>query len=206
MRISVLVACLAQAVALPAQVFIVDAANGAGAHFTDLLAAVATVPDGATLRVRAGVYTPFTLSAKGLRILGEGSVSFRQTALIIGNTRASQVVLLRNVRLPSLGVQITDTASPVILERCQRDVFPQGFDVIALRAANLQLSGCAFDQGTIPSTARCRLLRQTPARTPTRPVASMPAPRTWCVGCKLCWPAVGSRAANGCSQPRWRAS
>lgn len=143
-----LLAVLALAAALPAQVFIVDAANGAGAHFTDLPPAVAAVPDGATLRVRTGGYTPFTLGAKGLRILGEGSVTFTGAGdIALRGTRSDQVILLRDLTLPIGQVQITDTRGPVILERCQPNTFiAVGSDVVALRAANVQLLGCNFDQ------------------------------------------------------------
>src|SRR5437762_9224013 len=39
-----------------AQTFIVDAANGPGTNFTEIATAVAAVPDGAVLMVRAGSY------------------------------------------------------------------------------------------------------------------------------------------------------
>lgn len=135
-----------------AQVFVVDAANGAGAHFTDLPAAVAAVPDGATLRVRAGDYTAFSLAAKGLVIVGEGVVTFSAGGTVaIGPTRADQVIVLRDLTLPRAGqVRIVDALGPVILERCHRDVgltFASIVtDVVALRAANVQLLGCVFDQ------------------------------------------------------------
>lgn len=150
MQLRVLAAVAIIAARVPAQVFIVDAANGAGANFTDLPAAVAAVPDGATLRVRAGVYSLFTLSGKGLRVMGEGSVTFQQTgSIVVTATRANQVVLLRDITLPMFGgIQLTDTVGPVILERCHRDAngILAATDVTALRAANVQLLGCNFDR------------------------------------------------------------
>src|SRR4029077_1951436 len=51
----VLVACLPT-------IWIVDSANGPGAHFTDLPAAIAAAASGDTLVVRAGAYMPFIVS------------------------------------------------------------------------------------------------------------------------------------------------
>ena len=51
--------------AAPAQTFVVDAANGPGTNFTDLLTASTTVPDGATLLVRPGHYASLVADAKG---------------------------------------------------------------------------------------------------------------------------------------------
>ena len=62
----VLVACLPT-------IWIVDSANGPGASFTDLPAAVAAAASGDTLVVRAGAYTPFIVSGKALTILGAGA-------------------------------------------------------------------------------------------------------------------------------------
>lgn len=59
------------AVAVQAQTFIVDAANGPGTNFTDLVTAIAAVPDGAVLRVRAGTYSQFFVDGKGVTLLGE---------------------------------------------------------------------------------------------------------------------------------------
>ena len=64
------VACLL-AVAANAQTFIVDAANGPGTNFPDLVTAIAAVPDGAVLRVRAGTYSQFFVDGKGVTLLGE---------------------------------------------------------------------------------------------------------------------------------------
>jgi len=52
---------LAFAVHLRAQMFVVDSSNGPGTNFTSIAATSAVAPDGAVLRVRAGVYTPFAI-------------------------------------------------------------------------------------------------------------------------------------------------
>jgi pectin methylesterase-like acyl-CoA thioesterase len=54
-----------------AQTFVVDAANGPGAHFTEITAALQAVPEGAVLRVRAGDYASFTIDGRSVTVLGE---------------------------------------------------------------------------------------------------------------------------------------
>ncbi len=82
---------------LPAQVFVVDASNGPGTHFLDLPPAVAAVPDGAMLRVRAGEYTPFARTGRGLRVIGEGLARLTLSAgdVDLRGTAAGQVIVLR---------------------------------------------------------------------------------------------------------------
>ena len=61
---------------LAAQTFVVDAAGGAGSSFTNMPAAIALVPDGATLLVRPGHYGSFSISAKSLTILADSGAGF----------------------------------------------------------------------------------------------------------------------------------
>src|SRR5262245_54369924 len=65
MRVVVVLSLLCAA---NAQRYVVDA--GGGGNFLDLPQAVAAVPDGATLFVRPGIYTQFTVQGKGLTIVG----------------------------------------------------------------------------------------------------------------------------------------
>lgn len=121
---STLAAALASflAAALSGQVYIVDAAGGAGSHFTDLPQAVAAVPDGATLRVRPGDYHAFTLTGKGLAIVGDDSVNIMpqgstSALLEVRGTSARQVVLLKNLVLRwGLGIRIQQAGGSVVLE------------------------------------------------------------------------------------------
>jgi hypothetical protein len=53
-------------------VWVVDDGGGPGVNFTDIQPAIAAAADGDVVLVREGTYSPFTLSGKGLRILGEG--------------------------------------------------------------------------------------------------------------------------------------
>ena len=60
------------ALSVQAQQFVVDVHNGPGTHFTSLGAAVASVPSGALLRVRAGNYfEAVDLAGKSMTILGD---------------------------------------------------------------------------------------------------------------------------------------
>jgi hypothetical protein len=107
---------------LPAQ-FIVDAANGPGTHFTSLMVAINTVPDGATLLVRAGDYviTAPTTVSRGLSIVGLGGVRVTEYAqLTFGPTQSSQAIRLVNLTLASgspVALLFTDVAGPLLLDR-----------------------------------------------------------------------------------------
>ncbi len=95
---SVLLFCAPFAVA---QTFVVDAANGPGAHFTDIGPAVAAVPDGAVLVVRDGHYSSFGISGKSLTVLAGAAVTVGgiTSALITINALSpTQNVVLRQVR------------------------------------------------------------------------------------------------------------
>lgn len=125
--------------ALPAQVYVVDAAGGAGSHFTDLAAAVAAVPSGSTLRVRAGSYIGCALQAKGLAIVGEGLVVL-QGSCSVALTLATQRVLLRNLQLDA-GLSIRDAAGPVAVEACViQGLLASGVKIE--RSAQVRLQGC----------------------------------------------------------------
>lgn len=85
-----------------AQAFVVDAANGPGAQFSSIVAAVAAVPDGAVLVVRPGSYVCPTLLAKGLTLLGQPGarlVGLNGTALRIEGLAAHQQVSVRGFLL-----------------------------------------------------------------------------------------------------------
>ena len=144
--------------ALSAQVFTVDAAGGAGAHFTNLATAVATVPDGSTLRVRAGRYAGFAIVGKGLAVVGEGLVEIvvpaaAPRAVSVSQTAPSQLVLLRNLVVwgtfadPAGAILVDRAAGGVVLELIlAMGVFGVvGLDVRA--SANVQVHRCQFAFG-----------------------------------------------------------
>jgi len=109
--------------AAPAQTFIVDAANGPGTNFTSIVAAVAAVPDGATLIVRPGTYSSFSIVTKGLTILGDTGVQAGGASVRL--TQPQQAVVLRGLTFDGHGVfgqyevVIVDGCSgPVLIEDC----------------------------------------------------------------------------------------
>ncbi|MCI0586734.1 MAG: hypothetical protein L0323_07840 [Planctomycetes bacterium] len=55
--------------------WVVDDDGGPGVNFTDLPPAIAAAADGDVLLVQPGTYSHFTLSGKGLRILGSGTTA-----------------------------------------------------------------------------------------------------------------------------------
>lgn len=105
--------CLA-AVA-PAQTFVVDAAAGPGSQFTDLPAAVASVPDGAVLLVRAGTYSSFTITAKGLTVLAEPATDV-SGSIRVENTLAGQDVVLERLN-HRVRAAVVNCAGTVVLRR-----------------------------------------------------------------------------------------
>jgi len=114
---------LLMASAAPAQTFIVDAANGPGTNFTSIAAAVAAVPDGATLIVRPGTYSSFAIVGKGLTILGDTGVQAGGATVRL--TQPQQAVVLRGLIFDGHGalgqyeVVIVDGCSgPVLIEDC----------------------------------------------------------------------------------------
>lgn len=100
--------------ALRAQTFEVDAAGGPGVAFTSIGAAVAAVPDGAVLVVRAGSYGGFTIQGKGLAILADPGVSV-QDPVVVQNTSAVQRVLLRGLTWPTVVNALPGTTPTALL-------------------------------------------------------------------------------------------
>ena len=128
MPASLLTASLALLTAAPAQTFVVDASNGPGTNFTTIIAAIAAVPDGAVLLVRAGNYHSFTIAGKSLRILGETGVVVHPpgasgTSITISGLAQSKTVVLRDLTVAqglvtgSTDVTITNCLGPVLLQR-----------------------------------------------------------------------------------------
>lgn len=126
--------------------FVLDAANGAGAHFTDLVTALNTVPDGATLLVRPGSYVVGvpTAVAKGLSIVGLGAVSFAHySQLRFGPTTAAQSLRIVNVKFESgspESVVFADLSGPLLLDRVEGTGAPasQRFDFLRCAQVHCQ--------------------------------------------------------------------
>ncbi|MBL8722933.1 MAG: hypothetical protein JNK49_02755 [Planctomycetes bacterium] len=115
------------AVGAVAQTFVVDEANGPGANFTDLPAAVLAVPNGAVLLVRPGNYQSPSLGAKTLTLLGEPGANLQPTGLAGGLTISflgpNQTILVRGftfsgpIGLGNFTVDCQQCQGAVVLEQ-----------------------------------------------------------------------------------------
>lgn len=100
--------------------FVVDPANGPGTNYTSLPAAVAAVPSGSILIVRAGTYPKITIDAKSLTILCDVGVTTNVAMdwyLEIRNITASQAVYVRGLRpVGYTAFEVTNAAGPVCID------------------------------------------------------------------------------------------
>lgn len=171
-----ILALLVGASASSAQVFIVDAAGGPGAHFTSLPAAVSAVPSGSVLRVRAGTYAPFSVARKSLVVLGDDAATVGidlAADLVIGSTASTDVVRLRHLTLLVTGasfpgnLRIEGALGSVVLEDVHVTAGPPGslaWDRWLVRdSPNVHFLGCTMstqpEPGSGLSLARCSILR-----------------------------------------------
>ena len=153
---------VAIAAGAPAQVFVVDAAGGAGSHYRDLPAAVAAVPSGSVLIVRAGTYTAFQLANKSLAILGVDATTVRVVStfqplneLRIGPLATDQQVLMENVTLQhDLTAAWIDAAAGPVTLRSLRLASPQSSaliegGIVVRDSPNVRLHDSILGAGTI---------------------------------------------------------
>ncbi|MBL8900958.1 MAG: hypothetical protein JNM84_25220 [Planctomycetes bacterium] len=109
------------------QTWIVDAANGVGAHFLDVPPALAAASDGDTILVRAGFYSN-AVTSRGVTLLGEGSptlvagpagVGFDTRAVLLNGLPRGRSFVMRGFRLSggtySIGAEIRSCAGHVVL-------------------------------------------------------------------------------------------
>jgi hypothetical protein len=116
-----------------AQTFVVSAAGGPGVAFTDMPQAVAGVPDGATLLVRPGNYSNFTIDAKGLTVLADLGVTVQLWPIgivTVQNLAVHQTVVLHGLELsgslaPS-SLQCQGCLGTVLVQRCRLAPNPGG--------------------------------------------------------------------------------
>lgn len=145
--LSVLVSSLLAA-ATSAQTFVVDAGNGPGTNYTDLPTAVASVPSGSTLLVRAGSYAGFTLTQKQLAVRGIGAVNVTGTCTV-QSTQAPQTVELRGLAWPTSRSGTTqlacmNCAGLVQLENLSLgDVVHDNCPLSCTRGPALDIAGCS---------------------------------------------------------------
>ena len=109
--------------------YIVDEKGGPGSHFTDIPQALAGVPDGSALQVRAGWYSAFVVT-KGVAIVGASGVIIgkgpAQVGFAVLGTTTSQRVLVKNLTLtvPSLASFVIASAHRGRRPRCVTNSFP----------------------------------------------------------------------------------
>jgi hypothetical protein len=109
-----------------AQTFVVDEANGPGAHFTDLPTAVYSVPDGAVLLVRPGLYESPILNSRSLTLFGEPGARLLPAVtggLSIGSLAPHQSIVVRgftfaaNIGIGAYEIRCAQCAGAVVLEQ-----------------------------------------------------------------------------------------
>lgn len=149
---------LTLAVAASAQTFVVDAANGPGTNYTSIAAAIAAVPDGAVLLVRAGTYGGFRISGKGLHVLGEPATVVQDAAaatIEVDSLAANQTVVLRglDVSNPFGPAQILchDCAGAVVVDGCRADnnTTAAGGGLVAMACEQVHVRGCRLLSGVL---------------------------------------------------------
>lgn len=132
------------------QTFVVDKNNGPGTHFTSITAAIAAVPSGAVLEIRAGNYFEgLGINGKSLTIVGApGAAVFPNFAASfrIENLTTNQVVVVRGLR-----VGFTQGVNPTVYcSNNQGMVFLDDMQnlasssLVASQCSALWLSNCRF--------------------------------------------------------------
>ena len=151
-------AALASIAAVTAQVFVIDAQNGPGTNFVDISAAIAAVPEGAVLRVRAGLYGQFAIDGKSVTVLGDpGARILTVTGPVISNLQPQQSVCVRGLLLePFFGGL---GSGRFLLQGNQGSVCLDGIGtsfgqhrLVVLQSSQVRVRDCLFT-GTVELTA-----------------------------------------------------
>ena len=140
--------CLTMSSLVAAQTFVVDAAGGPGSQFVDLPTAVATVPDGATLVVRSGIYVGVAITQKSLTILADPGM-FAFGGIYVRDLLATQWVVIRNVGLSGFGISTlsaNDNAGVVIFDSCGTSAAP--VSISAQNSTDVRVHNCVLLYGT----------------------------------------------------------
>lgn len=132
-----------------AQTFIVDWRGGG--HYQDLATAVASVPSGAVLRVRAGTYGAFTLAGKSLTILGDNAVVWAiGRDVVIGPTQQGHCVILDGLEImprpddSAFHLRLRGLAGPTLLSNVRvGGAHPESVTFVD-DCADLRLLDCQF--------------------------------------------------------------
>ncbi|MCB9876201.1 MAG: hypothetical protein H6835_01255 [Planctomycetes bacterium] len=130
-----------------AQTYVVDAQGGPGSNFTDLPAAIAAVPDGAVLLVRAGNYSSFTIQQKGLTVLGDPGVTFGDVtagSIEVRDLTASQRVFVRGFDGHGASTFLcSDCAGPVVFDHVS-DTLGGDVHMEVSSCSQLMIVGCSI--------------------------------------------------------------
>lgn len=147
---------------VPAQTFVVDASNGPGTNFTQIAAAVASVPDGAVLLVRTGHYASFAIAGKSLTILGGTGVTFGET--FSGSITIDALAPGQRVVVHGLQSSLADPAgiATVSCNACLGEVLldavawgpPGGVRLEVTQCAQVFVTNCTFGGNPAPYGAR----------------------------------------------------
>ena len=169
MRAPFLAAVCLFVAAATSQTFVVDAANGPGTDYPSIVAALAAVPDGAVLKVRAGTYSAFVVAGKGVTLLGEPGAKILVVNLgpVVENLLPHQSFACRGFELvPFFGavgsasftcrnnlgsvtldaVNVTTGSQRLAVQQCDR-VLVRGNSYhgqVTLDASNVVFQGCYF--------------------------------------------------------------
>lgn len=103
------------------QIWVVDAAAGAGSNFTDIAPAVAVATDGDVILVRSGNYTSFTITQKSLAITADlGAACAVSGTVTIQNLTISQWATLRglNIQGAPAGLNLQNDTGGLWIEGC----------------------------------------------------------------------------------------
>jgi hypothetical protein len=141
-RLAVLTALAATALS---QTFVVDASNGPGTDYTDLPSAIAAVPDGATLVVRAGSYSAAYVSLKGLTILGEPGARIDDPGvddtLTVFALLPTQRFVVRGLDIQDGGIWLSGCSGTVHVEDCH-SVYRSNLNIQS--CAQVSVVGCSW--------------------------------------------------------------
>jgi hypothetical protein len=140
---------MAATLAAQGRTWIVDRNNGAGTDFLDIPPAVAAASDGDTLRIRPGVYSPFS-TGKALALLGEAGVIVRGGfAPRLGVVEIRQLPAGRSLVMDRIRVEPLFDSAGVVGSSCQGRIHLEDVEVVAPTITTTDVGACSFVQCTL---------------------------------------------------------
>ncbi|TAJ17530.1 MAG: hypothetical protein EPO68_09370 [Planctomycetota bacterium] len=109
----------------------VDDTPGSGAMYATIQAAVDAAPDGATIRIASGTYAAFSVTGKGLALVGDNGALVNVAGTVsVQSLAADQEFMLRRLSIVGVGtqaLQIAQAAGRVWIEECEvKTAIPAG--------------------------------------------------------------------------------